>query len=545
MTRALRVVVAWLAVGGGVLLLPARADADRRFEPVREWIAGALASQGVPSLAVAVARDGEIVWEEGFGWADREQGRLATAHTPYPLASVSKPLTATAVLVLVEQGRVRLDAPANTYLGAAPLRARVGHADAATVRRVATHTAGLPLHHHFFHLDEPRRPPSIEETIRRYGNLVARPGERFRYSNLGYGVLEHLIEQVSGAPFEHVVRTTVFEPLGLRDTFVAGPGERPDRPRAVPYDPDGRPLVFYDFDHRGGSAMFGSAHDLVRFGSFHLNRPLPGTVPILSRRSLDEMHRPLVPTDTSGHYGLGWRIDDGPHGYRTISHSGGMPGVSTLLTLIPSERVAIAVLANSRTPLPEEVTRRILDRLLPRVELRFSSAAPLAPAPSRPPAVSPGRRFTPPRRIVGRWEGAASTYAGEVPISVDIHRQGEARVAIGAGTPAGVISARFSEGYLHVIARGSLGTPEADRLPHVLLLTLKLRGRVLNGAVTSVASPRNRAGYALSHWVELTRVRDRPSAPGAREGAPELTPAPITADTLMPSRRLALPRHPR
>jgi CubicO group peptidase (beta-lactamase class C family) len=508
MTRSLRVVVVWLALGGGVLLLPARADVDRRFEPVREWIAGALASEGVPSLAVAIARDGKVLWEEGFGWADREQGRPATAHTPYPLASVSKPLTATALMVLVEQGRVRLDAPANAYLGAAPLRARVGRAEAATVRRVATHTSGLPLHHHFFHLDEPRRPPAIEETIRRYGNLVAAPGESFRYSNLGYGVLEHLIEQVSGMSFEHFVRTAVFEPLGLRDTFVAGPGERPDRPRAVPYTPDGRPLIFYDFDHRGGSAMFGSAHDLVRFGSFHLNRPLAGTSSILSRRSLDEMHRPLVPTDTSGHYGLGWRIDDdGPQGYRSVSHSGGMPGVSTLLTLIPSERLAIAVVANSRTRLPEQVTLQILERLLPRVETRFSSSATVGQAQVRLPAARPASSFKAPRRIVGRWHGAVSTHAGEVPISLDIHRAG-VHIALGGGEPTPVLSVAFRDGYLRGIARGSVGTPEADRLPHALLLALKLRGRVLNGAVTSVASPPDRAGYALSHWAELTRARD-------------------------------------
>jgi CubicO group peptidase (beta-lactamase class C family) len=510
MMVTLRVLVVCLAVAVGVLSVPVRAAEERRFAQVRDWILAAIESGGVPSLAVAVARDGRILWEEGFGWADREQRRPATPHTPYPLASVSKPFTATALMVLVEQGRVSLDAPVNDYLGAAPLRARVGDPAEATVRRVATHTAGLPLHHHFFHLDEPRRPPAIEETIRRYGNLVTEPGERFRYSNLGYGVLEHVVERVSGDSFEHFMRTAVFEPLGLRDTFVAGPGERPDRPRAVSYAQDGSPLVFYDFDHRGGSAMFGSAHDLARFGSFHVGRPFPGTAPLLSRRGLTEMHQPFVATDMGGAYGVGWRIDRTPQGFLSVSHSGGMPGVSTLLTLVPAERIAIAVLANSRTGLPQVVSERILARLLPHLHMRASPFVMRSPptvgrqAPAQVPA--PPRRFKPPKRLVGTWEGTVSTYAGELPVALSVGRSGEVRLSLDGGPATTMATVEFRDGLLRAVGLGRLGTPEADRLPHALLFELMLRGTVLNGAVTAVATPRHRAGYALSHWAELRRA---------------------------------------
>jgi CubicO group peptidase (beta-lactamase class C family) len=198
---------------------------EDEFEPVRQRIAKALTDTNVPSIAVAVAREGKIVWEQGFGWADRENRVSASEHTLYSLASISKPITATALMVLKERGKLDLDKPANDYLGDVKLRVRVGEAAEATLRRVANHTAGLPLHYQFFYVDESYRAPSRDETIRRYGNLVTAPGERFQYSNLGYGVLDYVIERAGGRKFSDVMREDVFLPLGMTHTSVdVGPG---------------------------------------------------------------------------------------------------------------------------------------------------------------------------------------------------------------------------------------------------------------------------------------------------------------------------------
>src|SRR5689334_22599427 len=145
---------------------------DDLFARVRELIRTQLVERALPSLAVAVARDGVILWEEGFGWADRANRIPATPHTLYSLASISKPITATGLMILRERGLLDLDRPIDDYLGGAKLTARVGSAADATVRRVANHTAGLPLHYHFFYADEPYLRPPMEETIRRYGNLI-------------------------------------------------------------------------------------------------------------------------------------------------------------------------------------------------------------------------------------------------------------------------------------------------------------------------------------------------------------------------------------
>src|SRR5689334_12896661 len=121
-----------------------------RFDSVRAFIHERLVEDVLPSIAVAVAHQGQIVWEEGFGWADREKRILASSHTMYSLASISKPITATGLMILRERGVLDLDRPIDDYLGEAKVVARVGDAEMATVRRVANHTSGLPLHYHFF-----------------------------------------------------------------------------------------------------------------------------------------------------------------------------------------------------------------------------------------------------------------------------------------------------------------------------------------------------------------------------------------------------------
>ena len=93
---------------------------------------------------------------------------------------------------------------------------------------MANHTAGLPLHYQFFYEDEPYRRPAMDETIRRYGNLVTAPGERFQYSNLGYGLLDYVTERLSGKGYADFMRQEVFLPLGLtRASVGVGPGLEP------------------------------------------------------------------------------------------------------------------------------------------------------------------------------------------------------------------------------------------------------------------------------------------------------------------------------
>ena len=490
---ARRSVLVCLLLAGTVRPVPAFADP---FDDLRDWIQHELAREDVPSLTVAVARDGRILWEAGFGWANRERQVRATPHTRYSLASVSKPLTTTGLIRLVEQGRVGLDRPVNGYLGEPGLQIRVGRSDEVTVRRVANHTAGLPLHHHFF-VEGRGRPPAMEDTLRRYGNIVFQPGERYQYSNLGYGVLDHLITRVASQPYAQFIRDEVFRPLGMLRTSVGIPADERDD-YAIRYAPDGSPHPYYEFDHRGASAVFSSAHDLAAFGLFHVGRPLPGTPSILSRSTIADMQRL---TADSGHgfgYGIGWQIKEGQYGYRTISHGGGMPGVSTLLTLVPSARLVVVALANASTSLPQRFTERALEALVP-VHRLWSTRRSARRRADRD-------RPTPERRLVGTWTGHVAADENEIPLRLRVEPDGQIFLSFDHQPETRLVGHAFAGHELRGLAPGvRLPLWDHREEPDLLRLVLIRRDDTLSGVVTAVASSGQQIGFALSRWVELAR----------------------------------------
>lgn len=477
------------------VLASSSAIANDRFEPIREHIREQLQERLLPSIAVAVAKDGRIVWEEGFGWADLERRVPADAHTPYSLASISKPITTTGLMTLVRDSKVDLDRPVNDYLGAVKLVARVGDASQATVRRVANHTAGLPLHYQFFYEDEPYRRPSMDETLLRYGNLVSAPGEHYQYSNLGYGVLDYIIERVSGQSYAEFMRREVFLPLGMTRTSVdMGPGL--EAYAATRYDRDNRPIPFYGFDHPGGSAVFSSAHDLVRFGMFHLKSHLPDQKPILPDAMIDEMHRATGGLE-GDRYGIGFGIDD-RHGYRVVSHTGSMAGVSTVMWLLPEQGIAIVVLGNASSGLPADTANRIAATLLSGWKIESRNAR----GDERPDFVTPVE-------LAGTWTGILHTYAKDLPVALEFRPDGQVHATLDSQMVALVDGADFNEGRFGGRFAGRVGTPDTDRYRNLIQLDLKLRGHRLNGAATTVgpnpAHDDSRMRNALSHWIELER----------------------------------------
>jgi CubicO group peptidase (beta-lactamase class C family) len=377
------------------------------------------------------------------------------------------------------------------------LTARVGNAAQATVRRVANHTAGLPLHYSYWHADELAGRPSIEETIRRYGNLITAPGERWLYSNLGYAMLADVIERASGKGFAEFMRTEVFVPLGLMSTSV-NIGPRLEPQQAVRYRADGRPWPFYISDHPGGGGISSTAHDLVRFGMFHLKNHLPNQRAVLSDRAIDAMHQSSVATGRTDHYagyGFGWGTGVTTRGYRTVSHSGTMGGVSTYLDLVPSENVAVVVLGNGDNNLPALIRREIL------IAMGYEGRE--MPAIPRPTPES----FQPPVELIGDWSGTVHTYRGEIRVLLSIEPTGTAHAKLGDQPETRVLDLRFQDGFLRGRLAGDLSTEDANRRSYDLRLDLKLRGRVLNGGLVAM-SPwpgSDRLGNALTHWVELRK----------------------------------------
>ena len=499
MIRALRLAAALLS------LLPVAAsaqDASARFAAVRDTIRAVMQSAGFPSISVAVAQGTNIVWEESFGFADRERQIAATTRTMYSLASISKPFTATALMTLVERGQVDLDRPANTYLGAAALRAFEGNAADATVRRVLTHTAGLPLHYQFFY-DGVAKVESNDDAIAHYGILVYPPGETFFYSNLGYGILGHIVSRVSGRGYEAYLREQVLAPLGLSNSDVST-GKGLGKKAAVRYDNDLKPLLPYAFDHTAASGVWSSANDLVRFGMFHLGNTLRGQQQILKPETIERMQRSDAPADVPGQSrGWGWAIAEDDNGYRRVAHTGSMPGVSTILNLYPSEKLAIVVLANRNNGAAlARVSAAIAAVMLPQ----YAANRDARRAQPRPPVAA---RFTPSAELVGAWRGRLLVERDTISLVLDVHPDGDVHVRFGDQLETVLSGATMTgvwlTGRFQAPLRAPDAVPIADQQRIFVSLNLRPRGDRLTGWASAISTAVLNYG-AVSYRAELQKA---------------------------------------
>jgi len=495
------------------------------FAVVRDHLAAAVAAGVVPSLAIAVARGDNILWAEAFGWADRERQLRASPYTAYALASVSKPLTATGLMVLVERGLVDLDRPINDYLGETKVHAQRWDTAAATVRRVANNTAGLPMHGRAIFADEVTPRLSIEEAIGSYGFLMHAPGERHTYSNLGYGLLGEVIARQSGMTFADFMHEEVFVPLGMTHAALGiPPGD--DRNVATRYDERAVPIPFYDTDTPGAAGMVASVHDLVRFGMFHLGHRASNQRAILAPASLTLMHTPTsVITEGIG-YGIGWGVFTNYWGQHLISHSGDMSGVHATLLLLPSEDLVVAVLMNeipasvqdnaTITPLlhpaslhPAVISVEVVASLLPSVATQLATFR-LRGSTDGEDAAPHVPRVALPTSLTGSWHGEIVTPFGIIRVILSISETGATWTQGGTDAHLAVEDLRYHNGWVSGRINGEIDTPEVHR-PHRLILDLRLRGRTLNGAVVAAGYRGNEEGRAgrlasnLSHWVELRR----------------------------------------
>jgi CubicO group peptidase (beta-lactamase class C family) len=323
-----------------------------------------MASTHVPGVSVAVVENGEYEWAAGFGLADVENNAPATEHTLFRLASISKPLTATAAMQLWERGQFDLDAPVQKYCPAFPqkplpinTREVMGHL--AGIRHYKTGSQDDPEVGNTKHFDNP-----IQAGLDFFKNdpLVSDPGKQFHYSTQGYTLVGCVIEGVSGARYVDFMRQNVFAPAGMDHTQVD------DRFATVPYrtrfyqkTASGTVLNadFLDSSYKiPGGGWLSSAEDMAKFEVAILNDKL------IKRSTRDLMWTPLKPSDGSKDgYGLGWGAGD-EDGIAVVGHTGGQQGTSTAFLLAPAQRDGVVVLANMEDADPDKLAHEILKVLV-------------------------------------------------------------------------------------------------------------------------------------------------------------------------------------
>jgi len=468
------------------------------FSRVRKYIQQQMAAQAVPSIAVAVVRGKTILWEEGFGLADRENHITATELTPFSLASVTKTITGAAIVMLQERQRLNLDHPVNEYLAAAKIHSPMWNPVEATVRRVATHTAGLTTYARNCFADEPACRISLDEAIERYGILFWPPGERFDYSNLGYGILGEVVAHASGKSYGEFLNDEIFQPLGM--THCSLPTAMVPQNSAAQYDQTTQKRTPpREFGTPGASGAECSVHDLALFGMFQMKMHLPNQRAILSDAAIDETHRPIANVSEGQHYGIGWWINDDYFGYRSLFASGGTNDSSAILQMIPSEGIAVAVISNTGTTLPGAVVEEVFSELLPSIRERRANTAR-----SHPP--EPETTQTHDSSLAGEWRGAIRTHQGNIPVTFSISPLGEVRAKLGSQPAALLDKASVGDSSVYGFLPGEVGTDDAPRPPYNLEVDLTLRGDTLAGAATTRELRTGERGALLPYWMELKRT---------------------------------------
>ncbi len=471
-----------------------------RFNAVRRLIQDGLARDSAPGLAIAVARGDSILWEEGFGWADPEKHIPVTLNTPFYLASVTKTITATALMVLRERGQLGLDQPANEYLRTSKLWSPRWNLDSATVRRLATHRAGVTTFDLDCPTDAPACPfPSMDELIRRYGVVSRPPGEYFDYSNLGYDILGEVIASAAGKNLSAFLLDEVFRPLGMTHSTLGVDTNSAPAPAVPYYWVRGR--VPHSLRTFAASSGYSSVHDLVRFGQMHAKVRLSRARPILSDAAIDTMQLSDVPATSTQRYGIGWWIDENRFGYRSLLAQGGTGAAAAWLRVIPSERVVVVVLANKGVSFARAVVDAAIADLLPRYAELMN--APQPTQTSAMPAAAPAPLDT---SFVGAWRGELLTESGEVKMDLTVSDSGAVRATFSSRPGASPGRARFATRLLRLTITGDLGTADSTRGQR-LFFYLRPGAGVMNVAVTLGAGTGALSGVEgrVSYWVELRR----------------------------------------
>jgi len=323
----------------------------------------------VPGVALGIAH-GEETLTAGFGVTSVENPLPVTDRTLFQIGSITKTFVGTAIMRLIEQGTMDLDASVRTYIPDFRVSDEAAAAG-ATVRHLLTHTAGWAGD--FFH-GTGDGPDALARYVADMAELpqLAPLGAHWSYNNAGFTVAGRIIEQVTEQPFEAALSELVLEPLGLDQAFLL-PAEVMTRRFAVGHSSGGddpqvaRPWVL----GRGTYPMGGLAchvQDLLRYARFHLGdgrAPGEGGDRLLTSESLTLMQTPQVTVWGSEAWGLPWSLTE-VGGLRQVSHGGGTKGQVSLLALVPERDFVLVVLTNADTggKLCDEVRRWVLREFL-------------------------------------------------------------------------------------------------------------------------------------------------------------------------------------
>src|SRR5215207_6222665 len=341
-------------------------------EALEAFIQGKAETNNVPGLSVAVAKDNRVVWERAFGFADLATSTPATPSTSYLWFSMTKIVTATAVLRLAEGANLDLDAPVTNYF---PYFSIVSQPVQVTMRHLLSHSSGLanPLPIRWVRsagTPAPDQRAFVNRLLAKHRKLKFVPGESASYSNLGYLVLGEVISEVSGVSYEEYVRDEILSPLGMDRTgfaykepaeYEAATGYQPlwrpltplfrtALPRGVVGHRQGRYVAFNPFYVNGPAygGLVGGVDEAVRLVLLHLNGGRIDGKQALSEGSVAEMRR-VTRRGGKRDFGLGWfRPREAAQRHPAfVEHLGGGAGFWNVMRLYPKASLGVVMMGNT------------------------------------------------------------------------------------------------------------------------------------------------------------------------------------------------------
>ncbi|MCC7370200.1 MAG: beta-lactamase family protein [Chloroflexi bacterium] len=368
------------------------------------YIQERMAAWSVPGLSLAIVEGGQVTLARGYGLADREQNRPMTPQTLVAVGSTTKPLTAAAIMQLVEAGAVSLDAPVTRYLPW--FTVDDPRANEITVRHLLNHTSGIPAS---ASLDSRQEPDALERRVRslEWERLSSAPGTRFEYGNDGFNTAGLIMQVVSGLPYEQYVGERLLAPLGMtRSTFdparaaelgmaqgyLKRKGQlRPEKTRLTrAYNPAGM--------------LVSTAEDSGRFLAAMANGGILDGARVLSEASVTQMETPTVRINDTLSYGLGWFLST-QEGLQAVVHPGEILTMGSMFVLAPERKLGVAVLANLDSDAKDEIAEGVA-RLLIGVQ----------PVLREVPRIGPENTFVPNRAVWDRYVGLYETPQGTLRI---------------------------------------------------------------------------------------------------------------------------------
>jgi CubicO group peptidase (beta-lactamase class C family) len=368
------------------LVAPAVSAAQQRepFPGLDSYVRSALEQWKVPGAAIAIVRNDSVIYARGYGVRDVGTSAPVTAQTIFAVGSLSKAFTATAAAMLVDEGRLSLDAPVTTYLPEFRL------ADPATrdvtLRDLLSHRTGTARSELAWYGSRADR----AELVRRAQYLPAAAPFRstFIYNNIMYLAAGQVVGRVADTSWDEVVRTRIFTPLGMTSTGTTVRELSHQADVATPHAAVATGVITIPWRNADNIGPAGSINsnvvDMAQWVRLQLGAGAYGGRQLVSRRLSDEMHSPqtIIPLqglakrfEPLAHlaaYGMGWVLND--HGGRlVVKHTGGIDGMSSLVALVPEERFGFVVLTNlDGTFLPSALALRLIDLQLGRAARDWS-----------------------------------------------------------------------------------------------------------------------------------------------------------------------------